>query len=72
MGERSGNIEERLRDVEGRVDTHEAICAERYKQIVDGSKALAEEVKSTNALIRIIGLMLVGGMAGVIISQVMP
>ena len=66
------DIESRLRDVESRVETHEAICAERYRQIVDGASKLSEELKATNALIRTVGLLLMAGMAGVIISQVMP
>jgi hypothetical protein len=57
--------EGRLRDVESRVDTHEAVCSERYKQIFN-------QLKSTDSLIRTIGVLLVGGMAGVIISQVLP
>lgn len=66
------DIESRLRDVESRVETHEAICAERYRQIVDGASKLSEELKATNALIRTVGLLLMAGMAGVIISQVLP
>ena len=72
MQERVGDIEDRLREVESRVDKHEAICAERYKAIVEGADRLAGELRSTNGLIRTVGIMLVAGMAGVIISQVMP
>jgi hypothetical protein len=60
----------RLRDVEHKVNTHEAVCAERYQQIVDGSKHLRDEVTSTNQLIRVVGLMLVAGMASVLASLV--
>ncbi len=72
MQEKATDIESRLRDVEGRIETHEAICAERYRQIIDGASRLADELKSTNALIRTVGLLLVAGMAGVIMSQLMP
>ena len=56
--------EGRLRDVESRVDTHEAVCSERYKQIFN-------QLKSTDSLIRTIGVLLVAGMAGVIVSQML-
>ena len=59
------DLEARLRDVESRVDTHEAVCSERYKQIFN-------QLKDTDSLIRTIGVLLVCGMAGVIVSQVMP
>ena len=60
----------RLRDVESKVTTHEAVCAERYQQIVDGAKNMRDELASTNQLIRVVGLMLVAGMASVLISLV--
>lgn len=72
MQERADEIEARLRDVETKMTTHEAICSERYRQIIEGASRLADELKGTNALIRTVGLLLVAGMAGVIISQVMP
>jgi hypothetical protein len=65
MQEQVSEMEGRLRAIEGRVDTHEAVCSERYKQIFN-------QLKSTDSLIRTVGVMLVAGMAGVIISQVMP
>ena len=60
----------RLRDVESKVTTHEAVCAERYQQIVDGAKNMRDELASTNQLIRVVALMLLTGMAGVLISLV--
>jgi hypothetical protein len=63
--ERVGDIEDRLREVESRVNKHEAVCEERYKQIF-------AELRNMTSLIRTVGLMLLTGMAGVIISQVMP
>lgn len=33
MALKSQNIEDRVSEVEGRVDTHEAVCAERYNGI---------------------------------------
>lgn len=56
--------EGRLRDVESRVDTHEAVCSERYKQIFN-------QLRSTDSLIRTIGVLLVTGMAGVIVTQML-
>lgn len=72
MQDRVDEIEVRLRDVETKMSTHEAICSERYNRILEGASHLADELKSTNALIRTVGLLLLAGMAGVIISQVMP
>jgi hypothetical protein len=63
--ERVGDFEDRLREVESRVNKHEAVCEERYKQIF-------AELRNMTSLIRTVGLMLLTGMAGVIISQVMP
>jgi hypothetical protein len=59
------DLEARLRDAESRIDTHEAVCSERYRQIFN-------QLKSTDSLIRTIGVMLVAGMAGVIVSQLLP
>lgn len=56
--------EGRLRDVESRVETHEAVCSERYKQIFN-------QLRSTDSLIRTIGVLLVTGMAGVIVTQML-
>ncbi len=63
-------FDHRLRDVEHKVNTHEAVCAERYQRIVDGAKTMHDELASTNQLIRVVALMLLAGMAGVLISQV--
>jgi len=63
-------LECRMRDVESKVNTHEAVCAERYQRIVDGAKSMHDELASTNQLIRVVALMLLAGMAGVLISQV--
>lgn len=72
MQERVDDMESRLRDVEAKVTTHEAICAERYRQIIESAARMAEEMRGTNSLIRTVGLLLLAGMAGVIISQVLP
>ena len=63
-------LECRIRDVESKVSTHEAVCAERYQRLVEGAKTTHDEVISTNGLIRVVGLGLLAGMAGVLISQV--
>ena len=63
------DIESRLRDVDGRLDTHEQVCAQRYQQIVDEAKRTRHELLDTNRLIRTVGLLLITGMAGVLISQ---
>ena len=53
--------DERLRLVEQRVDTHEAVCAQRYQQIVKDLEAL-------NGIVRWVGTGLIGGMALIIIK----
>ncbi len=64
MQERVGDIEDRLREVESRVNKHEAVCEERYKQIF-------AELRSMNSLIRTVGLMLVTSMGGLIVTLVL-
>ena len=48
MSDPLAEFDYRLRDVESKVTTHEAVCAERYQQIVDGAKHLRAELASTN------------------------
>lgn len=63
MQERADDVESRLRDMESRFASHEAVCSERYKQIF-------HQLKNTDTLIRAVGLLLLAGMASVILSLV--
>lgn len=55
--------DERLRLVEQRVDTHEAVCAQRYQQIV-------KDLESLNSIVRWVGTGLIGGMAFILVKLV--
>ena len=52
----SDDHESRLRDVEGKLATHEAVCAERYQGIKD-------DLKEFKLLIKAVGSALILGMA---------
>jgi hypothetical protein len=56
-------VEERLRNVEQHLSTHEAVCAERYGQI----KA---DFASLNSIVRYVGYALLGGMATILAKLV--
>ena len=62
-------IESRLRDVDGRLETHEQICSQRYQQIVDEGKRMRHELLDISKLIRNVGLLLMAGMASILVSQ---
>ncbi len=55
--------EDRLRVVEQRVETHEAVCAQRYQQIV-------KDLESLNSIVRWVGTGLIGGMAFILVKLV--
>lgn len=44
--------EGRLRAVEERMATHEAVCTERYTNIVNGQKATQQSVDQLNTVLR--------------------
>lgn len=54
---------DRLRKVEMQVGTHEAVCAERYKSIVEQHTSIRADQAKTNGLLITIGIALLGGMA---------
>ena len=61
MDNNDGGHESRLRAMERRLDTHEAICGERYNNIISGGKELTENVKSLHtALQKRIDYLIVG------------
>lgn len=61
MTEHDNNHEDRIRAMERRLDTHEAICGERYNNIITGGKELTENVKTLHtALQKRIDYLIVG------------
>lgn len=56
-------MDNRLRIVEKQVDTHEAVCAERYKSILTTHSEIKHSMAKSDALLIKIGLALMGGMA---------
>jgi hypothetical protein len=46
-----------------RLEAHEDICAERYKNIHDGMAAMRSDNKQTNTYLIGIGLMVIAGLA---------
>lgn len=63
-------IFERLRKVEMAQGTHEAVCAERYKAIVEQHSSIKTDQAKTNSLLVTIGMALLGGMAMLLAHQV--
>ena len=59
MATKSQTIDERVSEVEGRVDTHEAVCAERYSGINARLKRLEGILIGTAGAIIILLLSLV-------------
>jgi hypothetical protein len=64
------NMEERLREVELQISTHEAVCAERYAGILAAHKSMTEKSDYTNRLLIGLGVSLLGGMAVILVHQV--
>ena len=52
MDNNDGGHESRLRAMERRLDTHEAVCGERYNNIISGGKELTENVKSLHTALQ--------------------
>lgn len=61
---------DRLRKVEMQIGTHEAVCAERYKGILDSSEDTKDAITSIHKLMIKIGLGLISIMGGVLIKLV--
>lgn len=60
--------EDRLRKVEIDQMTHEAVCAERYRGIIETTSAIKEDFKSMSGTLLKIGYMLLLGMGGIIVK----
>jgi len=61
-------VEERLRNVEAQISTHEAVCAERYRQINENFALLNRIVHKATAGIFFGGFTLLCGMAAIFIK----
>jgi hypothetical protein len=66
----SDDMDSRLRLVEKQIDTHEAVCAERYNGILKSTEIMQKDFgRLSNLLIRV-GLVLMVGMAGILTKLV--
>jgi hypothetical protein len=61
-------VEERLRNVEAQISTHEAVCAERYRQINENFTLLNRIVQKATVGIFFGGFTLICGMAAIFIK----
>ena len=59
-------IYDRLREVEIKQSTHEAVCVERYGNLIISSIRLEKSIEGTNRLLIGGGLLLMSGMAGIL------
>lgn len=59
-------IYDRLRHVETKQQTHEAVCAERYTGIMQITGDLKQDFKAFNSRLLSIGILLLAGMAGIL------
>lgn len=60
----------RLRDVEQKFFTHEAVCAERYDGIQRDLSSLSADVADFKNLIKTVGGVLITGMGAILIKIV--
>jgi hypothetical protein len=61
---------DRLRRVEMQIGTHEAVCAERYKGILEAGEDTKRAIASMNKLAIKVGLLLIVGMASILVKLV--
>ena len=62
----NSEIYDRLREVEIKQSTHEAVCVERYGNLIISSIRLEKSIEGTNRLLIGGGLLLMSGMAGIL------
>lgn len=63
-------LESRMRVVEQQINTHEAVCAERYAGILKASGEMKHDIQSLNKLLIKVGLALLAGMGGILVKLV--
>lgn len=64
----AADYDDRLREVEQQINTHEAVCAERYKGILDSASSMKKDVSNLNRLLVKVALTLLGAM-GLILAK---
>jgi hypothetical protein len=64
------DMDDRLRHVEQQLNTHEAVCAERYHGIIANTTKLTEDFGRMNGLLAKVGFTLIVGMAGILVKLV--
>ena len=62
----NSEIYDRLREVEIKQSTHEAVCVERYGSLIISAGKLEKSIEETNRLLIGGGLLLMSGMAGIL------
>lgn len=70
MSEHLPEVFNRLRTVEQQINTHEAVCAERYAGILKSAGDMQADVHALNKLLVKIGLTLLGGMLAILAKLV--
>ena len=66
MSEASSEIFDRLRSVEIKQSTHEAVCVERYGNLLSAADKMERSIQGTNRILIGGGLALLCGMAGIL------
>jgi hypothetical protein len=61
---------DRLRKVEMQIGTHEAVCAERYKGILESGEDTKLAIANLNKLATKVALLLIIGMASILVKIV--
>lgn len=64
------STDDRLRHVEQQLNTHEAVCAERYHNIISSTDKLAGDFGRMTGLLTKVGMALMLGMAGILAKLV--
>jgi hypothetical protein len=66
MSEASSEIFDRLRSMEIKQSTHEAVCVERYGNLLNAADKMEKSIEGTNRLLIGGGITLMCGMAGIL------
>jgi hypothetical protein len=66
--EEMSEIYDRLRGVETKQSTHEAVCAERYAGIMQITTEMKSDFKSLNKQLVALGVLIISGMAGILVN----
>jgi hypothetical protein len=54
--------------VQAQINTHEAVCAERYSGILLAQSSLSNSIKGLNKVIVTVGLMVMAGMGATLMA----